>query len=216
MIRSLLIIILITTFYEAECSDYKYRTLYEMAIKADKIVYGVVEETGFQRFKFKIEGSLTGESGSIFINTVKDRWTEYEVGQRVLLFLEYFDRGLYIMNYQSGGEFPIVNDSIFISGLSLPVFPPPGLGDKYKTEAEIASQIQEYDVYNSKYIGWKFNFEDLLISLRMIRDCFEFEYGEFNAIVKRKKLCSERVHKEMESSYLLVKWVAEEWRKNER
>lgn len=187
-----------------------------MAIKADKIVYGTIEETGFQRFKFKIEGNLTGESGSIVIDTVKDRWTEYEVGQRVLLFLEYFDWGLYIMNYQSGGEFPIVNDSIFISGLSLPVFPPPGLGDKYKTEAEIASQIQEYDVYNSKYIGWKFNFKDLLISLRMIRDCFDFEYGEFNAIVKKKRLCSERVHKEMESSYLLVKWVAEEWRKYER
>lgn len=217
IIRSILIVVfLFSTICEAECSDYKFRTIYEMAIKADKIVYGVIEETGFQRFKFKIEGSLTGESGSLMINTEKDRWTNYEAGQRVLLFLEYFDRSLYIMNSQSGGEFPIINDSIIVSGLSLPVMPPPRFIDEHKTESEIAKQIRKYEVYKSDYIGWKLNFKDLLVALRMIRDCFDFEYGEYNGIVKREFLCSRETLKEMESSYLLVKWIAEEWKKNER
>jgi len=75
-------------------ADYSPKELYEMVIKADKIVYGEVISFDSNYYFLKISGSLTNDTGIIKVRrfenwTCAHRWANYEVCQKLLLFLVF-------------------------------------------------------------------------------------------------------------------------------
>lgn len=106
-------------------AEYRPLELYEMIIKAEKIVYGTVVELDHKYFTLKIEGSLTFDSGTLKITRFHEwpcaaRWTQYEVGQRLFLFLTTLNGELVSMSGGNEGEHPIVNKAVYVHGLSIP------------------------------------------------------------------------------------------------
>ena len=78
--------------------DYEAIQLWEMALSADKIVYGEITELRENDYTLKIIASPTNDVGTIKIIRFKSwicatRWAKYERGQRIIVFLE--KRGLH-------------------------------------------------------------------------------------------------------------------------
>ncbi len=207
---TLTILILLISLAARSSDPYSPRKLYELAIKADKIVYGTIQSIGFQRVTLKIEGSITGETDSVTFNKVTHRWTDYKVGQRVLLFLEYWDRQLEVMSSEHEGEFPIVENSIYLNFSTIPSY-------LTKSDAEdlIKSQIENFEVYGANYPSMKMSFTELIQTVEHLRNCYNFEYGQYTSIVKPQINCPTESFGR--SSELLMNWVLEAWNeKDER
>ena len=194
----ILILILSTNLLRADYSPLK---LYELVIKADKILYGTIVELDSGKYKLHIEGSLTGETGTITILRFTDwpcayRWTEYEIGQRLFVFL-FQKNGNYItMSAGNEGELPIQNDTVYINGFSLRPPPPLLAFDEIKDSTYLQKlneleyfEYGDHNVFGTVYSGEPIHLKDFIKSITDIRKCFEFEYGKYNSIINGKLLC---------------------------
>ncbi|MEQ8714017.1 MAG: hypothetical protein RIC80_13430 [Cyclobacteriaceae bacterium] len=197
---SLTILIFLFVFGASASIPHSPRKIYELAIKADKIVFGTIQSIGFQRVTLKIEGSLTGETDSITFNKVTHRWTEYKVGQRVLLFLEYWDRQLEVMSSGHEGEYPITDDSIYINFATLPSF----LSNS-NSEELVKSKVGNYEIFGAKYRSMRMTFTEFIQTVQHLRNCYNFEYGQYNSIIKTKITCPTESFGS--SSELLMNWI---------
>lgn len=207
-------------------ADYSPKKLYEMAIKADKILYGTIIELDSSKYKLRIEGSLTEESGTISIVRFSDwacahRWTEYQIGQRLFVFLFEKNGDYFTISGGNEGELPIQNDSVFIRGLSLkppPPRPPPLLSNDEKNNTIVMPKSKEleyfeYDshiVYESEYRGQPIEQSCFLNTIRDIRNCFDFDYGEYNDIINGHIKCSEEDLRQKMESNKILRWTHQE------
>lgn len=216
-------IIFFLTFCFNARADYDPLSLYEMIIKAEKIVHGTITELDSISLTLKIDGSLTSDSGLIKVErfenwTCASRWTEYQVGQMVFMFLTTWNGKLVAMSGGNEGELPILNNLVFIHGFSIPILPPPPpKGVKRNTDI-VYFDTKHYDVYGEKYYGTKWRFKDFINSVAFIRNCFEFEYGKYHTITNWKIKCKLQEIELEASKSKLVRWVYEESQreKNER
>lgn len=202
-------------------ADYSPLTLFEMAIKADKIVYGTIDQLESDTFKLSIEGSLTGDGGSLTIHRFEDwpcasRWTDYRVGQKVFLFLQSFDGGLHIMSAGGEGEFPIKDTSVYLHGFTIPPAPPPPPKGTTPVQELIYFDVKLHNVYNGEYFGYKMDFNQFVDNVKKIRDCFIFEYGKYYSITKFTSKCPVDKMKSQSDNNKLIAWVVDEMKRNER
>jgi hypothetical protein len=215
----ILILILTANFLWAEYSPKK---LYEMAVKADKILYGTIIELDSSKYKLRIEGSLTGENGTISIVRFTDwtcahRWTEYQIGQRLFVFLVEKNGDYFTISGGNEGELPIQNDSVFIGGLSLKP-PPPLLSNDRKNDTILIPKSEELEyfeyglhiVYKSEYRGQPIEQGCFLKTIRDIRNCFDFDYGDYNDIINGHIKCSEKDIKQKMESNKILRWTHQE------
>lgn len=218
MKRILIIAIFITTSHIG-LAKYRPLKLYEMIIKAEKIVYGTITKLDSTHFTLQIEGSLTSDAGVIRIARFEDwtcaqRWTKYEVGQRLLLFLTTVDGELVSMSGGNEGELPIIEDSVFINGFSITFPPPPG---KTWSDDLIYFEPYHFKIYDADYFGIKWDLSSLLTAAGFIRDCFDFTYGQFGDPIDWHVKCPEDQLEEKRSESKLINWVyAETIKNNER
>ena len=195
-------------------AEYRSLQLFEMIIKAEKIVYGTVVELDSSYFTLKIEGSLTSDSGILKVERFSDwacaeRWGEYAVGQRLLLFLTNWEGKLLTMSAGNEGELPIYDNDVFINSLSLPVPMPPlpeGLNIK---QSPITFECSHQNVYEEKFHSYKMELDEFLRVSSIIRNCFDFTYTDsfFEEQTNWKITCEQdALSRELETSEL-IEWV---------
>ncbi|MEO9474713.1 MAG: hypothetical protein ABJG41_04250 [Cyclobacteriaceae bacterium] len=203
-------------------ADYRPLELYEMIIKAEKIVYGTIVELDSNYFTLKIEGSLTSDSGTLKIARFLDwpcasRWADYEVGQRLFLFLTTWNGELVTMSGGNEGEHPIVGNSVFIHGFSIPIPPPPTPPGVTLRDNIIYFDTEQYDVYGKEYFGIKWNLNSFLKSVSFIRYCFNFTYDQYQERTNWQINCNNSELDSMIKQSKIVAWVnSEATRKDER
>ncbi len=220
--KRILIIAIFITISQSALADYRPLKLYEMIIKADKIVYGTITNLDSTHFTLQIEGSLTYDTGSIKIARFEDwacaqRWTKYEVGQRLLLFLTTWNGELVSMSGGNEGELPIIEDSVYIHGFSITIPPPPTPPGKTLRDDLIYFETDHFEIYDADYFGIKWDLSSFFTTVAYIRDCFDFTYGEFRKPTDWIIKCKADQLEEKRSESKLVNWVyAETIKNNER
>ena len=203
-------------------ADYRPLELYEMIIKADKIVYGTIVGLDSNYYTLNIEGSLTSDSGTLKIARFRDwpcaaRWTDYRVGQRLFLFLTSIDDDYLVMSAGNEGEHPIVDNSIFIHGFSIPIPPPsPPPGVTLRDDL-IYFEPEHFDIYGGDYYGIQLDLDSFIESVLFIRTYFNFTYAQYRARTNWQIDCGKSELELMCQKSKLVNWVNfEATRKDER
>jgi hypothetical protein len=196
--------------------------LYEMAIKAEKIVYGTIVELDSNSFTLSIEGSLTSDSGTLQIARFQDwpcavRWTNYQVGQRLFLFLTTWNGELVSMSGGNEGELPIVNNTVYIHGFSIPIQPPPPPSGITLRDNLIYFETEHFDIYGGKYYGIQWNLNSLIKAISFIRNNFDFTKRPFLEPTNWQINCNPSELDQMCKESKLVNWVTSEAKqKNKR
>lgn len=193
-----------------------------MIIKAEKIVYGTVVELDSNYFTLNIEGSLTSDSGTLKIARFHDwacaeRWTNYEVGQRLFLFLGTWNGELMSMSGGNEGEYPVVNNTVYIHGFSIPIPPPPPPPEVTLRDDLIYFETEHFDIYGGDYFGIDWNLNSFIEAVSFIRKCFDFTYGQYRAQTNWLIKCDSSELEQMCKESKLVNWVnSQANRKDER
>ena len=125
------------------------------------------------------------------------RWKSYEIGQELFVFIRSNHGKLFSMSGGNEGEQPIQRDSVFVKGLGrpLPPKPPPGFYDHTidSVRDEPAFISRAYHVYGSYYSGIAIEKTEFINAVKSIRDCFDFEYGEYNEIINGVIICDKKI-----------------------
>lgn len=194
-------------------AEYRALDLYEMMIKAEKVVHGQITAIDSTSFTLSIEGSLTLDSGSIRVLKFKDwscaaRWTDYAIGQKVFLFLETWQGNLVSMSGGNEGELPILENSVFIHGFTVPL--PMPLPPNMMERDVIFFEPTHFDLYGGKYFGIEWNLDDFIETIAFVRNCFDFEYGKYRRITRWKTRCSQQVLEQVAGESKIIKWICDE------
>jgi hypothetical protein len=203
-------------------AEYRPLELYEMIIKAEKIVYGTIIELDSNYFTLKIEGSLTSDTGTLKIARFHDwacagRWTNYEVGQQLFLFLSTLNGELMSMSGGNEGELPILNNMVFIHGFTIPIPPPPTPTGVTLRENLVYFETQHFDIYDGDYYGIQWNLNSFIETVSFIRNCFDFTYGQYRARTNWRINCDQSELSKKSTESKLINWVnLEANRKDER
>ncbi|GAB3334643.1 hypothetical protein GCM10027429_16040 [Marivirga atlantica] len=193
-----------------------------MIIKAEKIVYGTIVELDSNYFTLNVEGSLTADSGTLKIARFQDwpcaaRWTKYKVGQQLFLFLTTWNGELVSMSGGNEGENPIIDNTVYIHGFSIPILPPPPPPGVTLREGLIYFETEHFEIYGGDYYGIQWNLNSFIETVSFIRNCFDFTYGKYRARTNWQIKCDSSELEQMCKESKLVNWVnSEANRKDER
>lgn len=207
-------------------ADYTPKELYEMIIKADKIVYGEIIDLDSTNFTLRIDGSLTGDKGTLRVKRFENwpcahRWTSYDIGQELFIFLTFQNGQLYSMSGGNEGELPIQEDSVYVSGFSLRISPPPPRpGNKHDStlysnyfDKEVFL-VKHHSLNGSVYWGQPFSKNDFINSVKKVRECFDFDYGEYNSVNDAKIFCPDSIITDKIENDKIFRWTSQELKNN--
>ncbi len=97
--------------------EYVPLKMYYMILTADKIVYGEIVKMS-EAYFYVIDSVDSNKEIKIkkYVDwTCSSRWSEYQIGQKVLLFLNQ-EKGYYkILSGGGEGEMPVIQDSVIVS-----------------------------------------------------------------------------------------------------
>jgi hypothetical protein len=212
-VLAILILILVSRTQDVR-AEYEPFPLYKLILTADEIVHGEIVSLDEKFFYLKIEGSLTNLDGIVSVARFSDwtcaqRWGEYEVGQRVFLFLKD-NKGVYqTLSAGNEGELPILGDSVLVNGLSLTPDPPSFMGqahyDKYGFSESFTRR--EYLVYGHQFIGHGFHLDEFIKSVQAVIDCFHLQIGEFYEIKSVREICTSEFKEYATETLKIFRWT---------
>jgi hypothetical protein len=160
-----------------------------MILQADKIVYGEIEELDSLTFTFKINGNHTGTEKEIKVQRFNDwpcaqRWTDYEIGQKLFLFLKEYDGKYHSISAGNEGELPILNGFVYINANSIQS--PPASWSQTLTDSicveygYLPSEL--YELHGETYFGYKENLDSFISTVETIRSCFIIKEEDYRNI----------------------------------
>ena len=184
-----------------------------MILNADKIVYGQIVAIDSTTFAFKINGSITGDTGIIIVEkfenwTCASRWTNYRSGQTAFLFLDTANGKLNVMGGGNEGELPIYKNSVHISGLSLLQN---RSSNNPRNKANKTSKWEDFDkrtfeLYGSIYYGIQLDLPTFIESVDNIRSCFRLNSDNQTA----KLICPKEKVEKLLTVDKLFRWTYRE------
>lgn len=199
-------------------AEFEAMAMHELIIKSDKIVYGEIIDLSPTHFELAIIASLTGDSGTLKIRRFENwtcawRWTKYKEGQKLLVFVRSWQGDFYSMGAGNEGELPVVNDEIYINGLSLMYVD----GDQNDWQnMDFTFKGEHFDIYGGDFFGTKMKMNNFMESARFVRHCFSFDNGNNLRESNWEFKCERKEIKEMAKSSLLVKAILREAKENNR
>ncbi|NVK27764.1 MAG: hypothetical protein HWE14_06955 [Flavobacteriia bacterium] len=174
--KNLLILFFFTSL--SALADYTPTPLYQMILQADKIVYGEIISLDSTSYQFKTEGETIEDREIITVSRFEDwacaqRWSDYAVGQRLLLFL-IKHHGKYIaMSAGNEGELPLLGDSVYLDSRSLHRLPPrwpEAIGpDKRKKEGILLTKL--YALPDGDYYGYRVSLDEFIQTINTLKQC---------------------------------------------
>ena len=199
---------------EAEYSPVK---LFRMILGSEKIVYGEIVELDSLTYTLKIEQNLTGTENYIQIQRFYDwscawRWTEYQIGQKLFLFLVNYQGTYRTISAGNEGELPIVADTVYIHGRSLNSFLE-YVPDSTIRKASLNLGLilsQHYDVYGDKYYGRKMQLTEFIEMVQLIRNCFTADFQRYGELQNVSINCAEKEISVAAENSQILKWMTDE------
>jgi hypothetical protein len=212
--KSTLSIVILFLFTTSTKAYFIPMTLYSMALNAEKIVYGEIISLDSLTFTINIENSLTGETGRLTIEKFGDyacahRWTEYQIGQKVFLFLWTFKGRLMTMGGGNEGELPLFQDSVIISGLSLPSAPPEGLSQKKleKWPNKIYFESKRQEIYGDTFYGHRVSLPEFITTIKSLKECFQQQPNYYGENITSKIICNNDIIEKKLKTDKIFRWT---------
>jgi len=173
-----LLFITILIISQISKADYHPLSLLQMALTSDLIVIGSISEIEDEYFTFEIQeivgGEITDKSIKVkrYVNRpCASRWTEYTLGQELLLFLLKTEDNTYLILSDGGeGELPISKTNVYLSswyGFDMPFM------ITYRIDKDGTRQafyFQAYELYGSIYYGLEFSLLTFADVIKEFRD----------------------------------------------
>ena len=199
-------------------ADYSPTPLNYMILEADLAVYGEIDSVIDNYFFLKIKNKVFGDYNDTIIKVKKfqnwrcaQRWTKYEVGQNVFLFLvKDTNKDWSIMSGGGEGEIPIVNENIFLYacyGLYMPFVNFVRIDTSGK---HISKKFEVYEIYGANFSGVKFKLDEFTDAVAGIRACFHLTKGKYRIEDKIKFICTDEKLNNYKSKSKLNNWLTEE------
>lgn len=195
-------------------AEYEPFPLYKLILTADEIVHGEIVSLDEKFFYLKIEVSLTNLDGTVKVARFQDwtcaqRWGEYEVGQRVFLFLKDNEGVYQTISAGNEGELPILGDSVLVNGLSLTPDPPSFMDQTHydKYGFSVSFSRREYSVYGHQFIGHGFHLDEFIKSVQAVIDCFQLQIGEFYEIKSVREICTSEFKGYATENLKIFRWT---------
>ncbi|WP_196888210.1 hypothetical protein [Aureivirga sp. CE67] len=154
---------------------------YQLIFAADEIVYGEIIEMNETTYLLKIEENLTSDKEFIIVRKYEDfpcrgRWSEYELNQKLFLFLECIEDEYFDLFDANQGELPIVGESVYLDGFILPAdHSKLKYQDIKEEEHEIFFDKKHYEVYGREYWGLKHNLKSFVQEVKFIKNNITYE-----------------------------------------
>jgi hypothetical protein len=198
-------------------ADYTALKIYQMVFLADKIVYGEISEMDSATFTINVHQNLTGKEKSLTVQKFKNwpcawRWTDYQIGQKVLLFLREYKGKLRAMSAGNEGELPVINDSIYIHRLSLnpqPPFWPESIQPSDTADQNILVS-QRHSVNDKYFHGHRTRFQEFISTVSTLRKCVEAEFNKTYDLTSMTLKCTEEEINQSQQTTAFSKWIYEE------
>jgi hypothetical protein len=135
------------------------------------------------------------------------RWTVYEVGQNLLVFVKSWKNEFHSMGAGNEGELPIKDGEIYINGLSLMYVN----GDQNDWEnTDFTFPVEGYKIHNGEFLGTKMQLSEFLNATRDVRECINFEYSKYYQETNWQFNCKNREMKKKSNRSLLLKAILRE------
>jgi hypothetical protein len=172
-------------------------TLYSMILMADKIVYGQIIAIDSTTFTIKIDGSITEDTGFITVQKFENwtcamRWTNYQLKQSALFFLDTAGGRISVMGAGNEGELPTFKNEIYINRISL--LQKLSSNDT-KNKANNNDNWEDFDpksfeLYGDRYYGIKLDLTEFIQTIQNIRSCFRLniDYQTARLICPKEKV----------------------------
>lgn len=185
-------------------ANYSPTSLNYMILESDIAVYGEIDSITGNYFFLKIKNEIFGNYNDTIIKVKKfqnwicaERWTKYEVGQNVFLFLLKDDNADWsIMSGGGEGELPIVKENIYIYSF-------------YSTYMPFPKNYEVYKIYGSNFTGLELKLNEFTDAVAGIRDCFRLTKGEMRIDDRIELMCTNEKLDIFESKSKLNSWLAE-------
>jgi len=186
----ILIISVFTLFFTGMSNaSYFMPSFEELVVNTDLIVVGEIVHLDHMNFQLKIETLVHGEHKGNIVEvqrfgdwTCSSRWRNYEVGQRVMAFMNKpngYEPGKY-MTYQlrsagSEGEFPIIGDQVYVQGAV------------HSEKFEYKRSAEDEQVY-----GVPFEIDELVTAIKGYHRCFKIKRSHEQFISRKNvhQVCS--------------------------
>jgi hypothetical protein len=163
-------------------ASYNSIPLLKLICAADVIALGEITALDSSTFTFSIKKSLFDDLTEITVAQFTDwecakRWTDYEIGQKILLFaVKLNDHSDIYRPLGSGneGELPVFEDNVYINNLSLsscPAYFPDSLR-RYRADVHNELYVAYHSLYGDNFDGHKTDINDLFKTIRNVRECF--------------------------------------------
>jgi hypothetical protein len=189
-------------------ADYVPPKLFDLILKADKIAYGEIVAVDSLTFSLKPEWSYDGATEIILIKKFTDwscsqRWTTYQTGQRLFVFLKSGPTTYLPMSPGIEYELPVWRDSVYINERTLIAPPPPELAQQLKDDPAYRDAIpsQDYQIDDYRYSGYKSEIQKFILTIKNIRGCF---YYQNNKLISQ---CEDRIIERMALKDRIFRWT---------
>ena len=193
--------ILFTSLVKA---DYITPKIYEMTLRADKIVQGEIICIDDDVIELRVQKSLTNGAKTITFAKFKEwncgkRWTAYEIGQKALFFLHSSNDKLRTMGLGDEGELPIINEKVYVDDI---LFSWKVLIEGFKMSK---IKVEETGFYNP-LAGYVLDISELWECIEVLRKCVDFEKNKFGGIKNVVSNCPENSIEEIKESNKIFRW----------
>ncbi len=190
--RKSILTILMLLAYSIAKADFVSLNLLTLIDRAEIIAVGEIICVDEKVFELKTSNRLYCEESILTINKFQDwacavRWSEYYVGQELMVFLVCDEKGISSIGAGNEGEFPIIKDKVYailsspLEGELKSIFPPE---DYKKTDSEFYMGI-ELDLT----FAWEY--------VTNIKQCFEFKLNKMHRVESGKWICSAEKAREL-------------------
>ncbi len=210
MKSKLLILFLILTSWTAR-ADYDVYQLYEMILGADKIVSGEIVQTDSLTFTLRVDKDFTGNEKVIKIHKHENwpcawRWAQYEVGQRLLLFLAEINGELYQMGPGNESELPLLDNHVFVHSISFNKLPYK-LDSIGKTKKIIFPE--RHNLYGKDFYGCRIEMEKLAYAITSLRECYSILPTKYGRIETVELVCDNQEINQKARNNEIINWAVE-------
>jgi hypothetical protein len=212
--QRIVFISLLLIIHSTVIAEYVPPKLYQMILKAERIIYGKIISIEEQTYVIQPIWSSDGQLRPVTIKKFEDwscaqRWSKYGEGQ--LLFTFLVKRNGFLEGISPGDEceFPVFQDSVYIHSKTLiqPQYPPLPERKQQNPASAHAIPSRVHQLYGSPYKGFSCELQKFILTVKNIRECFHYRKTEL------RTRCEEDVLQRFALKDRVFRWTLYESRK---
>lgn len=199
-------------------ADYSPIPLNYLILEADIAVYGEIDSIAGDYFFLKIKNKIFGKYDNPTIKVKKfrnwrcaERWTKYDVGQNVFLFLKKdLKKHWSIISGGGEGELPIVKDKLYLHATYSMGMPFVYYDEIDKSSGKRSTyKFEVFEIFGAKFSGIELKLIEFSEAVAGIRTCFRLAKGKSKADDKITETCTNENIAIFKSKSKLNNWLAE-------